>query len=213
MRPKNIGASNKDIESKSTHALNPADIKPNSQKLTTIHSNDPATRDQAANSKRIANSISARRPNFGRHAAKCRICSHPKREEIEQDYIAFESLAKIANDYGLGDRTSIHRHGHALGLSGRRQRNVRVPLERIIEQAGNVKANASAIVSAVLAYAKINARGELIERDEDLTLQNLIDRMSAEELDAYAKHRILPTWFKNEIVAAGGRVPEEDDDA
>ena len=74
------------------------------------------------------------------------------------------------------------------------------------------KANASAVVAAVQAYAKINARGEWIERDEHLGLHDLFDRMTPEELDAYAKHKTLPSWFQEEIVAAGGRVPEEEDD-
>jgi hypothetical protein len=171
------------------------------------------TIEEPANSKRIAIPGAARRPNLGRHAANCRICSHAKRQEIEQDFIAWGSPAKIAQDFELPDRSSVYRHAHALGLFRRRQRNVRAALERIIEQAGEVEANASAVVAAVQAYAKINARGEWIEPDEHLELHDLFDRMKPEEYDAYAKDGTLPSWFQDEIVAAGGRVLKGDGDA
>jgi hypothetical protein len=150
----------------------------------------------------------AEHPNLGRHAANCRICSHPQRQEIEQDFIAWASPAKIAQDFGLPDRSSVYRHAHALGLFRRRQRNVRAALERIIEQAGDVEANPSAVVAAVQAYAKINSRGQWIEPDEHLELEDLIDRMNRDELEAYAKDGTLPSWFRDEITAAGGQVPK-----
>lgn len=169
------------------------------------------TIEESANSKRMAIPGAARRPNLGRHAANCRICSHAQREEIEADFIAWESAANIAKDYGLGHRSTMYRHAHAQGLFRRRQHNVRVALERLIEQAADVEANASAVVAAVQAYAKINARGEWIESDEHLELHDLFDRMTPEEYGAYAKDGTLPTWFQDEIAAAGGRAPKGDD--
>ena len=171
------------------------------------------TIEEPANSKRIAIPGAARRPNLGRHAANCRICSHPQRQEIEQDFIAWVSPAKIAQGFQLGDRSCVYRHAHALRLFKRRQRNVRAALERIIEQAGDVEANASAVVAAVQAYAKINARGEWIEPDEHLELHDLFDRMKPEEYDAYAKDGTLPSWFQDEIAAAGAQVLKGDGDA
>ncbi len=154
----------------------------------------------------------AERLNLGRHAAKCRICTHARRQEIEEDYFAWKSPTQIAQDYGLADRSSVYRHAVALNLYPKCRRNLRTPLERIIEQAGDIKANASAIVAAVQIYARINAHWEMIEPDEHLELHDLFDRMKPEEYDAYAKDGTLPTWFQDEIAAAGGRVPKGEDD-
>src|SRR4029077_3301390 len=128
----------------------------------------------------------AERANLGRHAAICRICAHPRRQEIEEDFVAWKRPAQIAKDYGLADRSSVYRHVLALNLFPRRRRNVRAALERIIEQAGDVKANASAVVGAIQVYSKINPRGEWIERGESLNLDELFEQMSSDELKSYA---------------------------
>jgi hypothetical protein len=141
--------------------------------------------------------------NHGRHAAECKICSHPQRNEIEQDFINWRSPASIAKQYKLANRATVYRHAHALELFPKRRRNVRAALEKIIERAGEVKVNAPAVVSAVTAYARLNSRGELIERTETVNLNSLFERMSAEELDRYAKDGTLPDWFEK-LVATGG---------
>jgi hypothetical protein len=98
--------------------------------------------------------------NSGRHEAKCTICCHPNREEIEQAFVNWNSPKRIAQEYSV-TRDSIYRHARALNLMEKRRRNVRAALERIIESAGEVEVNAAAVVSAVATYAKINSRGEL----------------------------------------------------
>ena len=87
----------------------------------------------------------------------------------------------------------MYRHTHALGLFQKRQRNIRAALERIIEQAGEV---ASAVVAAGQAFAKINAAGEWIDRTETTSMNDLFDRMSTQELEAYARTGALPEWFR-----------------
>ena len=72
---------------------------------------------------------------------------------------------------------------------------MRSALEKIIEQAGEVEVNAAAVVSAIQAYSKINAQGQWIERSEAVNLNELFDRMTREELEAYASNGILPAWF------------------
>jgi len=73
--------------------------------------------------------------NAGRHAAVCKICTHTQQEEIERDFINWESAAAIAKQYGLRNRASVYRHAHALGLFPKRQRNVQAALEKIIVEA------------------------------------------------------------------------------
>ena len=74
-------------------------------------------------------------------------------------------------------------------------------LERIIEKAGEVDVTASAVVAAVQAYAKINSAGEWIDRSETVSMNQLFDRMSATELEAYAQTGALPGWFKATVGA------------
>jgi hypothetical protein len=50
----------------------------------------------------------------------------------------------------------------------KRKRNLHAALEKIIEKAGEVEVNASAVVAAVQAYAKINALGQWINRSETI---------------------------------------------
>jgi hypothetical protein len=146
----------------------------------------------------------ARSPNLGRHKRNCTVCSHPQKQEIEADFVAWRSPAVIANQYGLADRTSVYRHAHALGLFADRQRNVRAALERIIERADDVEMNAAAIVSAIQAYTKINANGRWIERREQINLSEVFQRMSDAELTAYAQEGILPEWAESTLTATGG---------
>jgi hypothetical protein len=142
--------------------------------------------------------------SIGRHKRICSVCAHDQREEVEAAFISWRSPASIAEEYGLSDRSSVYRHAHALGLFQKRQRNGRAALERIIEKAGEVDVTASAVVAAIQAYAKINAAGEWIDRTESVSLNDLFERMSTEELEAYAQSGAQPDWFR-ETVGAGGQ--------
>ena len=140
-------------------------------------------------------SESARSVSQGRHEARCLICAHQDRDAIEQSFVAWVSPAKIAEEHGVS-RDGVYRHAHALGLMEKRRRNVRAALERIIEKAGEVDVNAASVVSAVSAYARINSRGEWVERAETVNLTELFQRMTSSELEAYAKTGTLPDWFQ-----------------
>lgn len=148
------------------------------------------------------------RANFGRHRRNCSVCGHAQRDEIECAFIGWRSPAAIAEEYGLTDRASVYRHAHALNLFPKRQRNVRAALERIIEKAGEVDVTASAVVAAVQAYAKINAAGEWIDRTETTSMNDLFERMSTQELEAYAQTGALPGWFRASLGATAGDSPE-----
>lgn len=129
------------------------------------------------------------------------MCSHQQRDEIEAAFTGWRSPAAIAEEYGLADRASVYRHAHALGLFPKRQRNVRAALERIIEKAGEVDVTASAVVAAIQAYAKINSAGEWIDRTETVSMNDLFDRMSTQELEDYAQTGGLPEWFRAKVPA------------
>jgi hypothetical protein len=156
--------------------------------------------------------VSPTRPNLGRHESGCRVCAHPKRQEIERDFVSWMSPAKITAAYKLRNRASVYRHAHAVDLFSKRSRNLRGALEHIIEQASDVSVNASAVVHAIVAYAKINSQGQLVERNEQINMNDLFDKMSVEELEAYAQDGTLPSWFPLVVGATPARGPEGDGD-
>jgi hypothetical protein len=137
-----------------------------------------ATESQPAATKRIS---------LGRHRRSCTVCSHKYREEIERVFISWTSAKAIVKEFGLKDRTALYRQAHALGLFAKHQRNTRAALERIIERVGDVEVTAAAVVAAVQAYAKVNSKGQWIERVEHLGMNDMFERMTREELGFYAK--------------------------
>ena len=138
--------------------------------------------------------------NLGRHEYHCKLCSHAERRDIEEAFINWVSPGRIAKQYGFS-RDSVYRHAHALGLMEKRRCNLRSALERIIEKAGEVEATAAAVVSAVAAYAKINAAGQWIDRTEQVNLNALFDRMTRDEMESYAQDGTLPAWFETMVGA------------
>ena len=152
---------------------------------------------------------SANLVNLGRHKRNCSVCAHIDREQIEAEFVAWRSPAVIASEFGVSDRSSIYRHARAFGLFAKRQRNIRAALERIIERAEDVDVTASAVVAAVQAYSKINAAGQWIERTEQVSMNELFDRMSTEELEQYAQSGTLPKWFEAVTQTATGSDSQE----
>ena len=148
--------------------------------------------------------------NQGRHEAGCKVCGHPEREQIEADWCAWANTSELAKQYGLS-RNSLHRHTLALNLRERRAKNLKAALERIIEQADVVTVNAGAVVAAVQAYAKINSAGQWVDRTERINLNDLFARMTAEELESYARSGQLPAWFEN--VTGGTPIDSQEDKA
>jgi len=138
--------------------------------------------------------MSKRDISLVRHKAKCGICAHPQLQEIEQEFVNWTSPTKIASEFGVS-RDAVYRHSWATGLAAKRQTNIRSALEKIIERAGDVEVNANAVVAAIGAYARINARGQWIERSETINLNTLFERMTRDELDKYARDGTLPAWF------------------
>jgi hypothetical protein len=63
--------------------------------------------------------------------AQCRICRHPDREEIEQEYREWFKASDIARRYRLDD-SALHRHLRAVGLIKGSRENLRIILDRII---------------------------------------------------------------------------------
>ncbi len=138
--------------------------------------------------------------NLGRHQSQCTICSSPWRQAIEEAFIGWGSTELIGKQYHIS-RDAQYRHAHAFGLFGKRQRNIRMAYERIIERADFTPMNGSVIVSAMKAYDKINSAGQGTEPVQGTNPKELLERMSKEEREALVQDGSLPDWFSNGIGA------------
>jgi len=161
--------------------------------------------------KKQASKVGENPVSRGRHEHQCRICAHAQRADIEDEFVNWVSSARIAKQYGVS-RDAVYRHARVFGLMGQRRRNLRASLERIIEKAGEVEVNAAAVVSAASAYARINSRGEWVERTETVNLNAIFERLSVAELEAYAKDGVLPSWFTETLGATASDSQEAENE-
>ncbi len=115
-----------------------------------------ATRRKCSNRKRS-------RPAATRHNRKCKVCRHRDRAAIEQDFLAWHSPDRIAQDYGIADHSSIYRHAHATGLFEKRANTIRLALEPIIERAATVEVTADAVIRAIYVITHLDDNGRWIE--------------------------------------------------
>jgi hypothetical protein len=138
--------------------------------------------------------------NLGRHQAQCTICSSPSCQAIEEAFVGWRSTEVIAHKYGVS-RDAQYRHAHAFGLFGKRQRNIRMALEGIIERVDCTPINGSVIVSAIKAYAKMNSLEQGVDQAQGSNPKKLFERMSEEEREAFARDGSLPDWFSRAIGA------------
>jgi len=140
-------------------------------------------------------------PNPGRHASGCRVCMHPQRQEIENDFLSWKSPAKIATEYKLRNRASIYRHARAFDLVSKRARNVCALLERFMERADDVPVTASAILQASAMLVRLVPQDQVVERNQ--ALNAAFENMSDQELEAYASEGVLPQRFADTVSATG----------
>ena len=105
-----------------------------------------------------------RRPNLSRHRRKCAICAHSQRGAIEDAFGRFESPARIAEQFNLGDRRQVYRHAQALRLFVRRNRNLCASLGLFLEKSDRLIPTFTNFLYAAEKYAKIDEDGETIRR-------------------------------------------------
>ena len=97
-----------------------------------------------------------------RHRRKCKICRHPGRDDIEQDYRDWAKPAEIAREYDIDDR-SLYRHLKAVGLIDSRRSNLQIILERIIERGPEKPVSGDTIIRAVRAHACLTDDNKWVE--------------------------------------------------
>jgi hypothetical protein len=132
------------------------------------------------------------RLNAMRHSRKCRICNHPRREDIESDYLAWLDPRHLAYCYRLRNDSSIYRHARALGLDKKRRQNLRGALEAILQKAHSATITANGVVSAVRAYASLDDRFGWVEPTRHIVITHVNSVASAQPSPAPRQHRFAP---------------------
>jgi hypothetical protein len=100
---------------------------------------------------------------LSRHQRKCLICRHPDREDIEDDFLHWGNVWKLAQYYKIDDYRSIYRHARATGLLERRRTNFRSALDQIIENAADAKVTGDTVIRAIRAYSCLDKEGRWAE--------------------------------------------------
>jgi hypothetical protein len=98
-----------------------------------------------------------------RHSRKCRICCHPNRESIEDDFLNWRNPHQIVGEYQLPHYSAIYRHARALGLTARRNENIRTVLDSIVERARQAPVTGNTILKAMRAYSSITDDGRWVD--------------------------------------------------
>jgi hypothetical protein len=131
------------------------------------------------------------KPTLNRHRAHCSVCAHEKCAEIETGFVNWESPAVRAcrPHHSLSTRAPPEPFREAQAKRPLRARAHHREVRRR-------EVTASAVVAAIQAYAKIDPQGHWIERSQNLNLNELFERMSSGELEAYAREGTLPDWFR-----------------
>ena len=98
-------------------------------------------------------------PGFVRHSRKCKICHNHRVVEIEECYINWTSAHWIQEVFRIKSQDSIYRHARAAGLDAVRRQNVRVAVEKLIEEVDHVTVTSATILRAVRALSCLDDKG------------------------------------------------------
>jgi hypothetical protein len=121
-------------------------------------------------------------PNLGRHQRRCKVCHHPDRDMIEQEFLRWSSPCEISEQFDLGDASSIYRHAHAFGLFARRRLNIRCVAEQILEGADSVKPTGNSVLRALRAFTQITDDGQWIEPPKRVVVTHVVRTISADAI-------------------------------
>jgi hypothetical protein len=147
--PTNHDAKFLDISAEDTPAPEPQFTEPETDSCT----QDKTPRRRGRNEPRLT--------SLAMHQAHCLVCRYDVRKVIDQAFVNWECVYKIAREYNIPAR-SIYRHAHATKLFAKRDRNIRGALSHLIHEADRTEPTAESIVSAVKVFAHINSRGEWV---------------------------------------------------
>jgi hypothetical protein len=117
--------------------------------------------------------------SFERHSRKCKICSHPDREIIEELFINWHSAQSIRGQFAMYhpfDWWAVYRHARAAGLYAKRRKNLRAVLDLLLEGVTNVSPTAHGVIAAVRAYSCLTETNSWVEPEKRVRITNHVYR-------------------------------------
>jgi hypothetical protein len=156
------------------------------------------------------------------HQRKCKICNHPQRQEIEEDFINWCKADEIVDLYQLEGYRAVYRHAHATGLFDRRRLNLRFAAESLVEEVNCVDPCADAVLRAIRVCTRLNDRGEWNEPPSRVIISSggrvdpITGRPVADPLPALALKALVNAQIPNqaprgvEILLGSSPSPETD---
>lgn len=98
-------------------------------------------------------------PGFNRHSRKCEICHDADVLEIENAFVNWCSAPYIVRTFNLEYKDTVYCHARALGLDAARRQNVRVAVEKLIEEVDQVKVTSATVLRAIRALSCLDENG------------------------------------------------------
>ncbi|MFZ0084988.1 MAG: hypothetical protein WA211_01260 [Candidatus Acidiferrales bacterium] len=160
---------------------------PRTRQPTTRRKPTPSSRKKAASPKPRRRAPRAPRREITaleRHQRKCMVCNHPYRDTIDDHFLHWYPVGRIASDYGIPELRYIYRHARATGLLARRRLSIRDSLEYIVERGYDVMPSADAVIRAVRACSRINDSGEWVDPPARVSHSSDVQRHTSSDVRA-----------------------------
>ena len=123
------------------------------------------TRKPSQKRKRVRRKVARKSQLLGPrelHETHCSICRSRYRDEIDEQFTSWRNVRNIASEWRIEPR-AMYRHAHATGLFAIRDRNIRMALGHIIEEAERISPSADSVIRAVRMLTHINEQGEWVQ--------------------------------------------------
>ncbi|MGC1106453.1 MAG: hypothetical protein WA876_07935 [Candidatus Acidiferrales bacterium] len=129
-------------------------------------------------------------PGFERHSRRCQICQRDDADMIEDFFLNWSSANWIRETFKVTGVDAIYRHARAAGLDVARRQNVRIAVEKLIEEVDHVTVTSSTVLRAVRALSCLDDNGHwtdppsthIVLTSKDLPAQTVTSTSSSSPL-------------------------------
>jgi AcrR family transcriptional regulator len=142
--------------------------------------------------------VKRKRIPLWRHTAKCLVCRHQLRQEIEALFLDWKPLAELAREFRVS-RQSLYRHFRAVGSFETRSENIRELFKALINkgmESPRIIVSPAIVLAAGVAISKLDAHNRTVEKVEANDFSFLSDaRWTRGEMLKFAQTGELPSWY------------------
>jgi len=122
------------------------------------------------------------------HMAKCKICNHVNKKEIEEAYLSGVSPYQIETDFPGVSHQAVYTHTKLFQLDKKRDNSTLAIVNMLIDRgnAGKIQVTPAVFMDALKLRAKL--LGEIVDKHE---VKEVLDELSNEQLAAIAEQSRL----------------------